>query len=88
LDSEDGHSIAYTRILIAWTKFASPPVFFRSDQLDSVSPDMASKVPGWTHSAEQISIGGRVQVLEDGNDVCNSESDSDTEDHGTEIKGG
>jgi hypothetical protein len=38
------------------------------------------------HSAEQASIGGRKQGLEDGGDVCNSESDSDSNDHGSEIK--
>jgi hypothetical protein len=61
-------------------------MFFRSDRLDSLEPEMAEKVPGWTHSAEQISIGGRIQVLEDGNDVCNSESDSDNDDHGSDVK--
>jgi hypothetical protein len=37
------------------------------------------------HTAEQVSVGGRKQVLEDGSDVCNSESDSDTEDHGDRL---
>jgi hypothetical protein len=61
-------------------------MFFPSDQSDSLEPEVEAKVPGWMHSAEQVSIGGRKQVLEDGNDVCNSESDSDSEDHGSEIK--
>jgi hypothetical protein len=51
-------------------------------------PDMIPKVPAWMNSAEHISIGSRAQALEDGNDVCNSESDSDTEEHGMEIKDG
>jgi hypothetical protein len=87
LDTEDGHDLAYEKILDACSKFASPPVFYRSDQLDSLEPETAAKVPGWMHSAEQISIGGRRQVLEDGSDVFNSESDPDTDDdHGSEIK--
>jgi hypothetical protein len=40
------------------------------------------------NTASQVSVGSRVQVLENGNNVCNSESDSDTEDHGTVIKDG
>jgi hypothetical protein len=39
------------------------------------------------HTAAQISTGGRKQVLEDGADVCNSESDSENEDHGEDLKG-
>jgi hypothetical protein len=88
LDSENAHPIAYQRILDACCKFASPPVFYRSDQPETMPPDMIPKVPVWMNSVEQISIGNRVQVLEDGNDVCDSESDSDTEDYGLEIKDG
>jgi hypothetical protein len=86
LDTEDGHDLAYVKILNACAKFASPPMFYRSDQLDSLEPEAAALVPGSMHSAEQVSIGGKKQVLEDGNDVCNSETDSDTDDHGSEIK--
>jgi hypothetical protein len=39
------------------------------------------------HTAEEVSIGGRMQVLEDGNDVCDSESDSESEGHGDELTG-
>jgi hypothetical protein len=39
------------------------------------------------HTAAQIAVGGRKTVLEDGADVCNSESDSDNEDHGEVLKG-
>jgi hypothetical protein len=35
----------------------------------------------------EISIGGRRQVLKDGADVCNSESDSENEDHGETLTG-
>jgi hypothetical protein len=36
--------------------------------------------------AAQVSIGGRKEVLEDGADVCNSESDGE-EDHGETLTG-
>jgi hypothetical protein len=39
------------------------------------------------HTAAQVSIGGRKQVLENGADVCNSGSDSENEDHGETLKG-
>jgi hypothetical protein len=39
------------------------------------------------HTAAQVSIGGRKQVLEDGADVCNSDSDSENEDFGEELTG-
>jgi hypothetical protein len=39
------------------------------------------------HTAGQISIGGRKQVLENGADVCDSESDSENEDHGEVLSG-
>jgi hypothetical protein len=39
------------------------------------------------HTAAQGSIGGREQVLENGPDACNSESDSVNEDHGEELSG-
>jgi hypothetical protein len=78
LDTENDHNLAYWKILNACSKFELPPQFYRSDQVDCLESEIAAKVPGWMHSAEQ--------VLEDGNDVCNSESDSDNEDHGSEIK--
>jgi hypothetical protein len=37
------------------------------------------------NTAAQVSIGGRRQMLEDGNDLCNSESDSENEDHGEDL---
>jgi hypothetical protein len=39
------------------------------------------------HTVNEISIGGRRQVLQDGNDVCDSESDSKNEEHGEELTG-
>jgi hypothetical protein len=39
------------------------------------------------HTAAQVSTGGRKHVLENGPDVCDSESDSENEDHGEVLSG-
>jgi hypothetical protein len=39
------------------------------------------------HTAKEVSIGGRRQVRDDGNDVCDSESDSKNEDRGETLTG-
>jgi hypothetical protein len=80
LDTENGHELAYQKILLACGKYAECPRFFRSDSLDFGDID-AANVPKWMNMAEQVSVGGRKQVLEDGADVCNSESDSGHEDY-------
>jgi hypothetical protein len=87
LDTENGHDLAYQRILSACTKYADPPRFFPSDSQEFGGLDIAVSVPLWMHMAAQVSVGGRKQVLEDGADVCNSESDSDHEDGGDELTG-
>jgi hypothetical protein len=87
LDTEDGHEFAYQRILTACGKYADCPKFFPSDSKGFGGFDIADSVQQWMHTAEQISIGGRKQVLEDGPDVGNSESDSDHEDRGDELTG-
>jgi hypothetical protein len=87
LDPEASHDIAYERILAACASFENPPGFFSSDSQDFGGLDIVERVPKWMHTAKEISIGGRRQVLEDGNDVCDSESDSDNEDHGEKLTG-
>jgi hypothetical protein len=87
LDTEDGHDIAYRRILSACSLYENPPVFFPADSKDFGGLDISEKVSLWMHTAAQVSTGGRKQVLEDGRDVCNSESDSENEDHGEELTG-
>jgi hypothetical protein len=47
-----------------------------SDSQDFGGLDIADKVQVWMHTAAQVSIGGRKQVLENGADACDSESDS------------
>jgi hypothetical protein len=62
-------------------------MFFPANSQDFGGLDLADKVPGWMHTAAQVSIGGRKQVLEDRRDVCDSESDSENEDHGEVLSG-
>jgi hypothetical protein len=85
LDMEDGHDIAYQRILSACDSFENPPRFFSSNCGDFGGLDIADKVP--MRTAAQVSIGGRRQVLENGNDICNSKSDSKNEEHEEELTG-
>jgi hypothetical protein len=87
LDPEPSHEVAYQRIFEAYMSFESPPKFYRSDSTDLAASEIGEKVPLWMHTAKQISVGGRRQVLEDGADVCNSESDSENEDHGEILTG-
>jgi hypothetical protein len=79
--------IAYQRILSACSLYENPPVFFPADSQDFGGLDIADKVQVWMHTASQVSTGGRKQVLESGPDVCNSESDSENEDHGEVLSG-
>jgi hypothetical protein len=43
---------------------------------------LSERVADWMKQAELIAVGGFRQVLEDGPDVCSSESDSENSDHG------
>jgi hypothetical protein len=68
-DSEPSHTVAHQRILAASTTFESTPVFFSSSSHEFGGLSIADKIPQWMHTDREISIGGRRQVLEDGNDV-------------------
>jgi hypothetical protein len=74
----EGHEIAYQRISDVFSVYEVPPAFYL---------DIAEKVPGWMNAAAQTSIGGRRKVLENGADVCNSESDSENDEHGEVLTG-
>jgi hypothetical protein len=87
LDPEPSHDIAYQRTCAACASFENLPGFFSSDSQEFEGLNIANKVPEWMHTAKEISIGGRRQVLEDGHDVCDSESDSENEGHGDELTG-
>jgi hypothetical protein len=82
----EGHEIAYERISNACSEYIAPLAFYPADSQEFGGIDPA-KVPIWMHTAAQVATGGREQVLEDGADVCNSESDSENEDHGEVLKG-
>jgi hypothetical protein len=70
-DLENGHGIAYQRILDACASFENPPRFFSSHSKDFGGLEILEKVPEWMHIAKEVSIGGRRQVLEDGNKQMN-----------------
>jgi hypothetical protein len=78
----EGHEIAYQRISDVFSLYEVRPAFYPADAQSVGDLDIAEKVPGWMNAAAQIAVGGRKQVLENGVDVCNSESDSEDEDHG------
>jgi hypothetical protein len=81
-DPEPSHACPYQRIFAACASFENVSGFFPSDSQEFEGLDIQDKVPRWMHMAMEISIGGRRQVLEDSNDVCDSESDSENEEHG------
>jgi hypothetical protein len=86
-DTENGHDIAYERILSACSKYENPPAFFPAGSQDFDGLDIADKIQLWMHTAAQVSIGGRSQVLENGPDTFNSQRDSENEDHGEVLSG-
>jgi hypothetical protein len=87
LDMEYGHDIAYQGIFSASSLYENPPMFFSADSQDFGGIEIADKVQVWMHTAAQVSTGGRKQVLENGPDVCDSERDSENEDHGENLSG-
>jgi hypothetical protein len=86
-DPEAGHDMACQRIFEACASFEQLPRFYSSSSPELLASEVGSKVAEWMHTAKQVSVGGRKQVLEDGNDVCDSESDSENEDHGEVLSG-
>jgi hypothetical protein len=89
IDREDGHPIAYTKILQADQSYENPPIFLREDSEQITSdPIMSEKVPGWMNIAAKVATGNRRRVLENGPDVMNSdEEDALKEDHGEVLEG-
>jgi hypothetical protein len=78
INPEDGHPIAYQRVLAAAAAFEIPPVFLKEDSEAIVSdPRKAELVPQWMCMAERIATGSRPRVLEDGPDTLHSDEDSD-----------
>jgi hypothetical protein len=76
-DMEDGHEIACQRILAAANQFELTPTFLKEDSEAILSdPKKAQLVPQWMCMAEQVAIGGRSRVLEDGPDTPNSDDEA------------
>jgi hypothetical protein len=76
VDPEDGHQIAYQRVLAAAAEFENPPVFLKEDCAVIMSdPVKAEAVPKWMCMAERISTGSRPRVLEDGPDTIHSDQE-------------
>jgi hypothetical protein len=77
IDSENGHPIAYERVLVESQKYEHPPLFLREDSEQIVSdPVMAASVPKWFCMSERVATGNRRRVLEDGNDTWHSDDEA------------
>jgi hypothetical protein len=77
IDEEDGHPIAYQKVLAAAQSYERPPIFLREDceQITSI-PAKADLVPKWMCLAERIATGSRPRVLENGPDVWHSDDEA------------
>jgi hypothetical protein len=85
-DIEGGHQIAYEQIAAQCGTFASCPIFSPEDSPNIRNwPVLEDKGSIWVEEGKQVAVSGYKQVLEDGPDVCNSESDSENSDHGEEF---
>jgi hypothetical protein len=87
-DPTEGSGIAYAKIANACSKYPVSPVLYsaESSEFGGIDPSI---VPEWMNIAAQVATGGRPCVLENGPDVCNSasESNSENEEHGEVLKG-
>jgi hypothetical protein len=77
IDSENGHPIAYERVLRESQKFDNPPLFLREDSEQITSdPKMTESVPKWMCMAERVATGSRRRVLENGPDTWKSDDEA------------
>jgi hypothetical protein len=54
VDPEEGHPIAYQRVLAAAAEFENPPLFFKEDCVTVTSdPVKSAAVPKWTRSLDR-----------------------------------
>jgi hypothetical protein len=80
IDSENGHPIAYERVLTESQKYEHPPLSLREDSEQIVGdPVMSESVPKWLCMAERVATGNRRRVLEDGNDTWHSDDEAKEE---------
>jgi hypothetical protein len=78
VDPEDGHPIAYAKILEESQKFEITPRLIKEDsEAVANDPILSANVSEWMSAAQQVTTGSRKRVLEDGRDVENSEDEDD-----------
>jgi type II secretory pathway pseudopilin PulG len=76
-DFEDHQEIACQRIAAAANQFESTPQFLKEDCEPILSdPRKAELVPQWMNLAEQVALGCRPRVLQDGPDTHNSDDEA------------
>jgi hypothetical protein len=76
---------AYEAILtqsVNWPADKRPVMLPEGDPRLSQWPVLAANAASWMQDAKRIAIGNYRQVLEDGPDTCDSESDNEYSDHG------
>jgi hypothetical protein len=84
-DMDGGHDIAHERIMKECGMWGDPckPIFVPEDDSDIARwPALEQHAAEWMEDAKRIAVAGYRQVLEDGPDVCDSESGSDDSDYG------
>jgi hypothetical protein len=84
-DLEGGHIIAHERIMTEcqlWDE-SCRPIFMPEDSSNVARwPALAQHAAEWMEETKLIAVAGYSQMLEDGPDMCDSESDSENSDHG------
>jgi hypothetical protein len=88
-EHEDGSHTILSKLVEKCEECESPPRFIREDSSEITDdPVLSASVPIWMNTAEQISVGSRPLVREDGPDVMNSsDEDSVVEEHGDILTG-
>jgi hypothetical protein len=77
LDSEDGHPIAYQKVLAAAQSYEHPPLFLKEDNARITSdPIMSQEVPKWKCTTERVATGSKRRVPQDGPDTWNSDDEA------------
>jgi hypothetical protein len=85
LDMEGNRDIVYENILeqrATWQPHVCP-ILIRTDNPHLSSwPALLEHCNEWMEDAKRVAVAGYRQVLEDGPETCNSESDAEYSDHG------
>jgi hypothetical protein len=89
-DPEQCRWPAYEEILtqsLRWSVDKRPIIVSEGDPRLSQWPTLAANSGKWMEDAKRIAIGNHRQVLEDGPDVCDSESDNDYSENSDVLEG-